>query len=391
MHFFSNKKGFMLKWLILLVKKMNRKRRIVAIDDEKINLLLLSNILTPEYKVQVFEDFFDFFNRLSMDFPDLILLDIVMPTLSGYEAIKLLKENPKTSSVPVIFLTSKTSEIDEASGFKLGADDYITKPFSPLILKERIKRNIFLNDRQQNLIKQNEDLSNKANSSALDFDMIKDVSLGIVAQIVGARDLETGNHIVRTREYVRIIAERLSQKDRYKNILTPAYIINLSKASMLHDIGKVSVPDSILRKEGPLEENEWIIMRNHSLFGKQAIEHALDLFNQSATSQDEKELETKEFFSIAKDIAYCHHEKWDGSGYPQGLKGESIPLSARIMTVADAFDALTNKRPYKKAWSFEDSVDYLVKSKGSHYDPEVINAFLEHLEEVRDVYDQFAD
>lgn len=369
----------------------SEKFNVFAIDDEPINLLLLENILSHLYHVYTFTKYNELKKLSDQILPDIILLDILMPDSDGYQILTEIKSNHRLNHIPVIFLTSKTEELDEAKGISLGAIDYITKPYSPDILKVRISTHIQVKEMQDKLRKQNENLLLEVENRVNDFVLIQDTTLGVLAHIVEKRDMETGNHILRTQNYVNIIAQKLSKMDKYNGVLTPTDITNISKASMLHDIGKVAVPDSILSKNGKLSEDEWITMKNHCLYGKQAIDQAIKLLNVNFPNGSARKSEVIKFFQVAKDIAYSHHEKWNGMGYPEGLSKQAIPLSARIMAVADVFDALMSNRPYKKAWSYEDAIQQLIIDKGTHFDPDVIDAFMSEQDSIKELLVRFSD
>ena len=324
------------------------KKSIAVIDDENINLKLISGLLDDTYNVHIFNDGDSFLSYNFEEEPLLILLDIVMPRKDGFSVILDIK-NSKYSEVPVIFLTAKTDAINEKHGIELGAVDYITKPFSYEVLKLRIESHIRLLEMRKRLQEQNKNLHEEVINRVKDFKIIQDLSLGVIAQIVEQRDLETADHIYRTYAYVNIIAKELSKHNEYKNILTENMIERISKASILHDIGKVAIPDQILLKPGKLTEDEFAIMKKHVVYGKNAIEKAINLINSQNQLEKTTIQETLEFFNVARDIAYYHHERFDGNGYVEGLSGHAIPLAARIMIVADVFDALVSDRVYKKA------------------------------------------
>ena len=369
----------------------NNRKKIIVIDDEQINLMLLKNILEPLYEVYTFNNFNTFIKDADQVNPDLILLDIVMPIVDGYTAIKTIKSKPQFINIPIIFLTSKTDYMEEEKGIKCGAVDYITKPFLPEILKARINTHINIKNMQSMLFEQNERLLEEVEKRIQDFSIMHEMVLGVLAHAVEKRDFETGNHIVRTRTYVRIIAEEMSENSEYKGVLSPSWINDLPKASILHDVGKVAIPDYILSKNGKLTDQEWLIMRRHCLYGKQVIQEAVNLIDMDNGLLMNNKSEVLEFFKIATEIAYGHHEKWDGTGYPEGLLGKEIPLSARIMAVADVFDALTSKRSYKDAWSFDHAITEIINQKGRHFDPLIVDIFVKKIDAIKEVFYMYSD
>ncbi len=356
---------------------MKTKKVIAVIDDEQINHTILRGLLSEFYKIDSYTSSKDFFEALVHKIPDLVLLDIVMPESDGYETIIEINKLLPEKTVPIVFLTSKNESNDEAKGFQLGAVDYITKPFNPAILIERVKSHLKLVEIQKKLKKQNESLNKQVEERIQEYNLIQDISLSVIAQIVEKRDLDTGNHINRTKLYFQTIALELKNHSIYKSELKNIDVKQLAKASILHDIGKVAVPDQILKKPGKLTQEEWEIMRNHCLYGDQVIHNALNLI------YDGEEIEVLElstlitFFKNAKEIALHHHEKWDGTGYPKGLKGDEISLPARIIGVADAYDAMTKDRTYKKAISEDEAIAEIKKYSGTQFDPEVVKVFVE--------------
>lgn len=351
----------------------NGKPKILIVDDESFYLDLLTELLFPQYSVSVAENGAQAIELASSGEPPmLILLDVVMPQMDGYEVCKRLKADPTTHDIPIIFLTGKNELEDEMRGLELGAVDYIAKPISPPILLSRVRNHLALAQQRvalEGLVVERTKQIEKA-KDAVTF------SMGALAE---ARDNETGFHLQRTRLYVKIIAEKLSQTAEYSNKLTPKMVDLIMRAAPLHDIGKIGVPDKVLMKNGRLTEEEKAIMSKHTLHGKQALEKA------------EKNIGPTPYLEIAKQIAYCHHEKWDGSGYPEGLGGEDIPLSARIMAIADVYDALISKRYYKEAMSHKEAISLMEKSRGTHFDPIIFDIFLCAEGELRDIAERFKD
>ncbi|MGE0306472.1 MAG: HD domain-containing phosphohydrolase [Acidimicrobiia bacterium] len=299
--------------------------------------------------------------------PDLILLDVLLPDHHGFEVLEALSANPRTRHIPVIFLTAAGSPEAEEEGLRRGAVDYITKPFRPAIMLARVGNQIELKQAREKLAMHNHHLEAEVARRLRENQLVQDVTIHVLARLAETRDNETGNHLLRTQEYVRIMAMELAKSPRYSPHLTPRSIEVLSKSAQLHDIGKVGIPDAILLKPGALTAEERVIMQTHAALGSQAIEQA------------ERDIaHPLEFLRFAKEIAHHHHEKWDGTGYPDGLRGEEIPLSARLMALADVFDALVSKRVYKMAFPLEDAYELIVSERGKHFDPDVVDAFVAH-------------
>ena len=342
------------------------KATIFVVDDTPDNLTLVSNLLKPYYRIKVANSGEKALAYLLMheDVPDLILLDIMMPGLSGFDVIYELKMHPKTRDIPVIFLTAMSSIEDEKKGLELGAVDYITKPMSPPIVLARIKTHLQNKAIADFLRDKNDYLEQEISKRTQEISAIQYVTIFALTSLAETRDSDTGNHIRRTQYYVQALAKQLQSHSSYARDLTDTMIDTLFKSAPLHDIGKVGIPDAILLKPGKLTSEEFEIMKSHTTLGKKAIEHAEE---QLGTNVD--------FLDIAKEIAYSHHEKWDGSGYPLGLKGEAIPICGRLMAVADVYDALIAKRVYKEGFSHEKAVSIILEGRGTHFDPDVVDAF----------------
>lgn len=344
------------------------KFNILVVDDTPDNLIMMSELLKDEYKVKVANNGEKALKiSQSQTPPDLILLDIMMPVMDGYEVCRQLKANPQTQHIPVIFLTAKTDATDETKGLEIGAIDYITKPINPAILMARVKTHIDIKRMQDFLRNQNSFLEAEIIKRTREINAIQDVTIHAMASLAETRDNETGNHIRRTQNYVRVLAQKLRHHPRFAHFLDDDKIIELLyKSAPLHDIGKVGIPDKILLKPGRFEPEEFEVMKQHPALGRSAILNA----------EYELGLEVP-FLKYAKEIAYAHQEKWDGSGYPLGLAGDNIPISARLMAVADVYDALISRRVYKEGMSHEQAVKLIIEGRGSHFDPDVTDAFLE--------------
>lgn len=357
------------------------KQTILVVDDTPDNLFLVSNLLKDLYIVKVANSGEKALKYLlESTAPDLILLDIMMPVLSGYEVIKKIKSDYILKDIPVIFLTAKNSIEDEKIGFELGAADYITKPISPPILLARVKTQLENKIAADFLKDQNQFLEDEIKKRTKEVVAIQNVTIFAMASLAETRDNETGNHIRRTRSYVKILAIKLQNHPKFKDFLTDEMIDTLYKSAPLHDIGKIGIPDYILLKKGKLTFEEFEIMKTHTTLGKEAIENA------------EKQLGYEvSFLQIAKEIAYSHQEKYDGSGYPLGLKGDEIPISARLMCVADVYDALISKRVYKDSMVHEEAVKIMKEGRGIHFDPDILDAFLELENEFIQIAKSFTD
>lgn len=352
------------------------KPTILVVDDTPDNITLLCSLLGEEYKNKVATNGQKAL-KIAMSDPqlDLILLDIMMPDMDGYEVCRQLKADPRTAHIPVIFLTAKTQEGDETMGFELGAVDYITKPIIPPILMARVHTHLSLQEARRSVERQNEVLEEQVEQRTRQLAALQDAIIIAMASLAETRDNETGHHIRRTQHYIQELALELQKHPKFKEVLDQKFIATLYKSAPLHDIGKVGVPDRILLKPGRLTPEEFEEMKRHTIYGRDAIIAA------------EKSLVVPESFLVAaRDIAYCHHEKWDGSGYPQALSGEEIPLSARLMALADVYDALITKRIYKEAISHKESVEIISQGSGTHFQPEVVDAFLA----VHDKFDAIA-
>ena len=358
------------------------KATILAVDDTPDNLLLISGLLKNDYHVRVANGGQRAIKiAQSENPPDLILLDIMMPDVDGYEVCRTLKADKNTSMIPIIFLTAKTEIEDETKGLELGAVDYITKPISPPIVLARVKTHLALKRMQDFLRDQNAFLESEVKKRTEEIVAIQDVTIHAMASMAETRDNETGNHIRRTQHYVKVLAEKLRAHPRFEKLLDDDKTIELIfKSAPLHDIGKVGIPDAILLKPGRLTPEEFEVMKSHTTLGREAIIHA------------EKNLGIEvPFLKYAKEIAYSHQEKWDGSGYPEGLSGDDIPISARLMAVADVYDALVSRRVYKDPMPHDDAVKLLLEGKGKHFDPDMIDAFVACQDQFRAIADKYRD
>jgi len=354
---------------------------ILLVDDTPDNLALMSGLLKDHYKVKIANSGAKALRiAASATPPDLILLDIMMPVMDGYEVCRQFKRDPHTMHIPVIFLTAKDEVEAEEKGFALGAVDYITKPISPPIVMARVKTQLALKAADDFLRNQNEFLEKEVARRTREVVAIQDVTILAMASMAETRDSETGNHIRRTQFYVKALAERLRDHPRFAWYLTDLNIAVLFKSAPLHDIGKVGIPDRILLKPGRFEPQEFEIMKTHTTLGHDAIAHAESALGISV-----------EFLSCAKSIALSHQEKWDGSGYPQGLAGDAIPIAARLMAVADVYDALISRRVYKEGMTHERAVEIVIEGRGTHFDADMVDAFVDIQGEFSAIALRFSD
>lgn len=321
----------------------NDRPHILIVDDTEANVDLLDEVLHSNFELSVAMNGEDALNAAQNAPPDLILLDIMMPSMDGFEVCRRLKADPKTHKIPIIFITARNETVDEAKGFTVGAVDYILKPISPPIVLARIRTHLALADQQKTCEKVIDKQVREIRQGQKDAIYM----LGLAGHY---NDDDTGAHIWRMANYAKILAKAVGWSVEQQNMLL--------LAAPMHDTGKIGIPDGILRKPGKLDEDEWAIMRKHTTYGHRILSVA-----------------KTPLFSLASDIALCHHEKWDGSGYPAGLSGHDISEAARIVAIADVFDALTMQRPYKAPWTFERAMDYIQNSNG-HFEPRLANAFI---------------
>ncbi|KKA09846.1 chemotaxis protein CheY [Pseudomonas ogarae] len=354
---------------------------ILLVDDTPDNLLLMTDLLKDHYRVKAANSGEKALRLLQGDsLPDLILLDVMMPGLSGHEVADQLKHDLRTCDIPIIFLTALAAIEDEIHGLELGAVDYITKPISPPLVLARVDTQLKLKAAADFLRDQNDYLEKEVQRRTREVMAIQDVTIQAMASLAETRDNETGNHIRRTQHYVKVLAERLRDHPRFRHFLNDETIRLLFKSAPLHDIGKIGIPDHILLKPGRFTPEEFEIMKTHTTLGRDAIQRAEDQLGVAV-----------DFLSLAKEIAYSHQEKWDGSGYPQALAGDDIPISARLMAVADVYDALISRRVYKLGMPHEEAVEIIRQGRGSHFDPDICDAFLAHVEQFQAIAERFAD
>ncbi|MFZ4287560.1 HD domain-containing phosphohydrolase [Variovorax sp. HJSM1_2] len=320
---------------------------ILVVDDEPTNLQVLRVVLQDQYRLFFAKNGARALLLAAQEQPDLILLDIMMPEMSGYDVCIALKRNPVTASIPVIFVTALADAKDEAKGFAAGCVDYLTKPINAAITKARVRTHL----------------------SLVQIDTLRQTRLELIQRLGMAaeyKDNETGLHVIRMSHYARLTALALG--------LSAAYAEELFNAAPMHDIGKIGTPDAILQKPGPLTPEEWAVMRQHAEVGASIMG-----------------THTPGLLQTAHTVALTHHERWDGSGYPRGLKAEEIPIEGRIVAVADVFDALTSERPYKPAWTVEAAIALLQRESGKHFDPQVVAAFLSQLPAIIEIKNRWME
>lgn len=354
---------------------------ILIVDDTPENLTLMNGLLMGHYQTKIANSGDRALQIVAGDnLPDLILLDVMMPGISGFETCRRLKSNPKTAKIPVIFLTAKAEIEDEQEGFDAGAVDYIIKPISPPIVMARVNTHLKLKAAADFLENQNIFLESEVQRRTREVQIIQNVTMMALGSLAETRDNETGNHIRRTQHYVRLLAINLKSHPRFSAALDDATIELLFKSAPLHDIGKVGIPDRILLKPGKLTPEEFEIMKTHAILGRNAIAAA------------EKLLDTpSSFLQTAREIAHYHHEKWDGSGYPEGLAGDKIPISARLMAIADVYDALISRRVYKPPFPHSQALEIIREGHGKHFDPDMLDVFFKISEEFRIIAERYVD
>lgn len=325
----------------------DQRPRLLLVDDEPTNLQVLRHVLQADYRLLFATDGARALQVAREQRPDLVLLDIMMPNMDGYAVCRALKADAATASIPVIFITALTDSQDETAGFDVGGVDYLTKPVSPPVVRARVRTHL----------------------SLVRMEELRETRLQIVQRLGRAaeyKDNETGMHVIRMSHFSQLLALAAG--------CSPAWAEDLLNAAPMHDVGKIGIPDAVLRKPGPLDADEWATMRRHPEIGAEIIgEHPSGVLQ------------------LAREIALAHHEKWDGSGYPRGLAGEAIPLSARIVAIADVFDALTTRRPYKEPWPVQDALDHIAAQAGKHFDPALVALFAPLLPQLLEIRARWAE
>lgn len=343
------------------------KYNIMVVDDNVTNLTVAKQALANDYGVFPAISGEKALALLERLHPDLILLDISMPGLNGFDVLKIIKANPKIKDIPVIFLTSLDSQGNELEGLQLGAVDFITKPFSTPLLLQRIKIHI-------DLFNHTHHLESLVEEKTKVIKELQYATMHTMTDLIERRDGSTGDHVIRTQLFVKAMLKAVIHEESYKEEVRSIDLEIAVEATQLHDVGKIGIPDHILLKPGRLTNEEYEIMKRHVIIGEEAISSAMNL-----TSE-------KEFFEYAQTLVMYHHEKWDGTGYPRALKGTDIPLLGRIMAIADVYDALSSSRPYKMPINHNEVVEILKKGAGLHFDPKLIEIFLQ----IENVFDEIS-
>ena len=342
-----------------------KKSTVLIVDDTPDNIVFLSSLLRDSYRVLAATSGSKVLEIIDSGIiPDIILLDIVMPDMDGYEVCRLLKENQKSSEVPVLFLTSRSDVEDERRGFELGAVDFITRPVSSYIVKARLATHLQLKASRDFLRDKSAYLMQEVERRVRENLTIQDVAMVALGSLAETRDNETGEHIKRTQRYMEVLARALKGNPHFERDFVDGAQDLMLKSAPLHDIGKVGIPDSILLKPGSLTTEEFAIMKTHTTLGHDAIMRAEKLVDSTVS-----------FLRFAREIAYTHHEKWDGTGYPRGISGTDIPVAGRLMAVADVYDALISKRVYKGPMAQEEASAIIISGAGTQFDPEIVDAF----------------
>lgn len=350
----------------------DRKAVIMAIDDDPVTLNSLASVLKADYGVRPFTSGKAALDFLVRQMADLILLDYQMPDMTGFEVLKALQLSPRAREIPIIFLTGSIDSESEVEALELGAVDYITKPIRPRLLLTRVRLQLELQTHRKQLEALVEERTKSLHEAYNKLKIREDVTLSMLAKATDLRDHDTGGHIERTTEFVRVIVEDILQNPYPGYEISRAEADDIVRSAKLHDLGKIAMPDHVLLKPGKLTIEEFDVVKKHPTSGEQFLSDFVRRMEDS-------------FLDTARNIAYSHHEKWDGTGYPQGLTGERIPLSARIVAIADVYDALTSTRPYKEALSHEESVQIILECSGTQFDPYLISIFERHADEFRQI------
>ncbi len=363
-------------------------KTILLIDDDPAVLEVLNQCLRPHYRTRIATRGQRGLELAQLEpQPDLILLDVELPDVKGYTVCAALKKNSLTASIPVMFLSSHTDVFDITFGLQLGAVDYVAKPVAPPILLARVQTHLRLRDASDWLRDQNLHLETLVARRTRDLEArtrelqnSQDLTIFALGSIAETRDNETGNHIFRTSAYVEVMARRLAERSSWKDALEAREWEMIWKSAPLHDIGKVGIPDQILLKPGKLTADEFEVMKRHTVLGRDAIRSAEVRVKSDGS-----------FLRVASEIAFGHHERWDGGGYPQGIGADDIPLPARLMALADVYDALVSKRVYKSAMAHPTAVELIAAGRGTQFDPEILDVFLETRDAFEDITVRYSD
>ncbi|MDR3231185.1 MAG: response regulator [Synergistaceae bacterium] len=357
----------------------NTRRKIMLVDDNMANLTMGKNMLKTFYEVFPLPSGAKLFELLEKVIPDLILLDIEMPEMNGYEAIRKLKDNPRLADIPVIFLTARSDENSELEGLSLGAIDYISKPFSAPLLLKRIENHLLITSQKRELKNYSDNLVEMVQRKTRQVIDLQNAILSTVAEMVEFRDDVTGGHVERTQKYLKLLVDRLIEEKIYEEETLTWNLEFLIPSAQLHDVGKIAISDTILNKPGKLTPEEFEEMKKHVTVGVDAI------------ARIENNTAEHAFLDHARIIAGTHHEKWDGTGYPLGLRGKEIPLEGRLMAIADVYDALISTRPYKKPFSTRDAERIIEEGRGTHFDPLLVDVFHRESDRFARIADSHSD
>ena len=349
---------------------------VFLVDDNIVNLNTGKNVLQHKYTVVTMPSGEKLLQMLQKTKPDLILLDVEMPGLSGYDTIKEIKANPEIADIPVIFLTAKSDPENELLGLSLGALDYIAKPFSPPLLLKRIELHLLLESQKKELKDFNDNLLVMVKERTNDIANLQNAVIVWAAEMVEFRDEETGQHVERVQKYLKLLLSTMQGIDEYRNEITKWDAEAFFKSALLHDVGKIKIRDNILLKNTKLTDDEWTNMKLHAEYGKTLLESL------------QAKVPTQTFLDYAKTLAYSHHERWDGTGYPGRLKGTDIPLQARMMALADVYDALVSERPYKSAFSHEKALEIITEGRGTQFDPDLVDLFVNLSSEIKKIHEE---
>jgi len=342
---------------------LESRRRVILVDDNPINLKLARNTLMGKYDVFTVPSAEKLFELLEKTLADIILLDVMMPEMNGYDAIKVLKNNPRTASIPVIFLTSKADANSELEGFIHGAVDYVSKPFSPQLLLKRVDVHVLVESQKKELEYINQNLQQLVEEKTEEINELQNAILKTMSNLVEYRDDVTGGHVERSEQLLKLLTDEMIKRNVYRDELKNWDMKQFLHSSQLHDVGKIAIRDNILMKPAKLTTEEFDEMKKHTFYGEKVIEKI-----QSSTKESV-------FLTHAKIMAGTHHEKWDGSGYPRGLSGTEIPLQGRLLALVDVYDALISQRPYKKPFPQDQSLQIIKEGSGVHFDPALVEMF----------------
>jgi len=343
----------------------NKRETIMLVDDAHTNLIIGLNTLSDYYDVITMNSALKLLKMLERKLPDLVLLDVDMPQMNGYEALRQMKVHEASKDIPVIFLTTNSDNESELRGLQMGAVDYIIKPFTPALLRKRIEIHLLIQSQKSELMRFNENLQEMVDEKTQSVIELKNAVLKTVAELVEFRDDFTGGHIERTQDYLRLFIEAIKERKMYPEELASWDTELVIQSAQLHDVGKIAVDDAVLRKPGKLTAEEFDAIKKHAVTGGKIIDKIME-----STSEHD-------FLEHAKILATSHHEKWNGTGYPYGIKGEEIPLQSRMMAIADVYDALVSARPYKTGMPHEKAVEIIKNDSGTHFDPKLVDLFLE--------------